>query len=307
MVKDALKVIESAAFGAMSRVLAARAQDATDELTSRSTLVIAPHPDDETLGCGATIARLAGRGQTVHVAVVADGRHSHPSKRLSPDQLARIRRDEVLEACRRLGVPPERTHCLGFEDRHIARDGAAIRERLAALIREVAPQQVLAPTAIDRSSDHQALGTVIASLRADGTLRCPVFEYPIWFFNARTWLSPGRGRLAPALGVLWRPAVAAFTLPAIAVRTDGHLGRKRHALDAFVSQMTNLTGEPGWAVFSPLFLKQFFRRHELFFLPSPATQRAIPSARGVPPVAPPTSPTPAPHAPSAPAHEPGHA
>ena len=37
------------------------------------TLVIAPHPDDEVLGCGGTIARLARRGEKVTVAIVTKG------------------------------------------------------------------------------------------------------------------------------------------------------------------------------------------------------------------------------------------
>ena len=37
-------------------------------------LVIAPHPDDEVLGAGGTIARLADQGRAVHVAVVTRGR-----------------------------------------------------------------------------------------------------------------------------------------------------------------------------------------------------------------------------------------
>src|SRR3546814_13003044 len=36
----------------------------------RNALVIAPHPDDEVLGCGGTIARLTGGGAQVHVAIV---------------------------------------------------------------------------------------------------------------------------------------------------------------------------------------------------------------------------------------------
>ena len=42
-------------------------------MTPRAVLVVAAHPDDEALGCGGTIAKLAGAGATVCVAFIADG------------------------------------------------------------------------------------------------------------------------------------------------------------------------------------------------------------------------------------------
>jgi LmbE family N-acetylglucosaminyl deacetylase len=46
-----------------------------------NTLVIAAHPDDEVLGCGGTIARLAGEGHTVHVVILAEGLTSRGAQR----------------------------------------------------------------------------------------------------------------------------------------------------------------------------------------------------------------------------------
>lgn len=47
----------------------------------KTALVIAAHPDDEVLGCGATIARLAAEGWGVHVLIVAEGATSRSAKR----------------------------------------------------------------------------------------------------------------------------------------------------------------------------------------------------------------------------------
>jgi hypothetical protein len=55
------------------------ARDFTDSAAGRAALVIAPHPDDETLGCGATILRKVSAGSSVTVLIVTDGRHSHRS------------------------------------------------------------------------------------------------------------------------------------------------------------------------------------------------------------------------------------
>src|SRR5436309_3449421 len=87
------------------RVLTARARDITESTTHRSTLVIAPHPDDETLGCGATIARKTAAGTSVHVVVVADGSRGHATDDLADHSgLAARREAECRAALARLGV-----------------------------------------------------------------------------------------------------------------------------------------------------------------------------------------------------------
>ena len=45
--------------------------------TPRCVLVIAPHPDDETIGAFALMARLRRRGVAVRILVVTDGGASH--------------------------------------------------------------------------------------------------------------------------------------------------------------------------------------------------------------------------------------
>src|SRR5687767_3222241 len=83
------------------------ARDETAVSTTRRLLVLAPHPDDETIGCGATILRRRAAGTAVRVVVATDGRLSHRSAEVTPDELARIRAAEFREACSRLGVPAD--------------------------------------------------------------------------------------------------------------------------------------------------------------------------------------------------------
>src|SRR5690349_19075047 len=68
-------------------LLLSRAEDVTSQAAARSCLVLAPHPDDETLGCGATIMRKRAAGTPVHVVIATDGRHSLASSELSADAL----------------------------------------------------------------------------------------------------------------------------------------------------------------------------------------------------------------------------
>jgi LmbE family N-acetylglucosaminyl deacetylase len=272
--RTAAKVIQHRAFALMRRVLVWRGSDVTDQLTSRSCLVIAPHPDDETLGCGATIARTVEAGCDVRVVVATDGRDSHQSTVISADGLSQIRRAELVEACRILGVPRDHVIWLGCEDGRLGRHTDFVRQRMADTIAEFGPAQVLSPSGIDEHADHRALASVIRGLIGDGTIRCPVYEYPIWFFHARTWLPGGRATPWGLVRMAWRLIVATFTIRPVTVRTAGVLERKRQALTAFTSQTANLTGEPGWAAaLGSRFVSNFLGPHEIFF-PLPAGRGA---------------------------------
>ena len=63
------------------------------------TLVVAPHPDDESLGCGGAIALLSGFGCPVHVLFISDGTGSHPnSRKFPPPALRALRESEAQNA-----------------------------------------------------------------------------------------------------------------------------------------------------------------------------------------------------------------
>src|SRR5690349_19943431 len=68
-------------------------------------LVLAPHSDAESIGCGGTIAIKRSKGLRVVVAVVTDGSLS-VSQGQPPAELAVVRQAEALAACAELGVPP---------------------------------------------------------------------------------------------------------------------------------------------------------------------------------------------------------
>src|SRR5262245_14214381 len=53
---------------------------------SSPVLVVAAHPDDEVLGCGGTIARLAREGTDVHIAILGEGETSRGDKREQADR-----------------------------------------------------------------------------------------------------------------------------------------------------------------------------------------------------------------------------
>jgi LmbE family N-acetylglucosaminyl deacetylase len=112
-------------------------------------LVIAPHPDDEVLGCGGTIARCAAAGTTVHVAIVTTGR----SPRFDEESVTRVRA-EAEKAHTLLGVAE--AHFLDLPAAEL--DGvthAELNEAIGGLVNRVRPKTLFLPFVGDIHLDHQ--------------------------------------------------------------------------------------------------------------------------------------------------------
>ena len=175
------------------RRLRARAEDVTDASVRRRCLVSAPHPDDEVLGCGATIARKRAAGTEVRVLFATDGRHGRVDG-LTPEALARVREAEARDAAKRLGVAPDALIFLGWEDGTLASREEELRLRLAVEIARFNPDEVYAPCRFDAHPDHEALGRAAAA--AAHSRATPLLEYPVWFWTTPWWKRYARGGFA---------------------------------------------------------------------------------------------------------------
>ncbi|MBB4658422.1 PIG-L deacetylase family protein [Parvularcula dongshanensis] len=205
----------------------------------RGIVAIAPHPDDETLGCGGLIVQARQRGVPVHVALLTDGAASHPQSRdWPPRRLARLRTTELRRALARLGVdtPPL---LLGLPDAGtlgipLSQRDTALR-RLAALIVRVRPGLVLTTWRREPHCDHQtayALGRAACD-RTGARLA----EYLVWtplLGAAGDDPLPGEGR-------------------SVRLRLGAARLQKQFALDAHLSQLGAVVGDDpeGFALTSP--------------------------------------------------------
>lgn len=114
---------------------------------SSTVLVIAPHPDDEILGCGGSMVRHVEAGHVVHVLYLTSGERASPHH--TPEQLRPIREAEATNAAGTLGIAVSRLHFARFPDGGIQpadldRVGVVVR-----LLREVRPELVSLPHAED--------------------------------------------------------------------------------------------------------------------------------------------------------------
>ncbi len=137
-------------------------------LGGRPLVVLAPHPDDETLGCGALLFDAARQGVACSVICVTDGSRSHPRSRGWPaERLAALRRSELEDAVAILGAT---LHWLGQPD---------CQARADTDIAHLIPPDafLLATWQDDPHVDHGAVATLARRMaRADVALGF----YPIW-------------------------------------------------------------------------------------------------------------------------------
>lgn len=152
------------------------------------TIVFAPHPDDESLGCGGAIALLRGFDLPVDVITMSDGTLSHPNSRKFPTELLRdLRETEMTNALEILGVSPDKITFLRYPDRFVPSENMAgfesAFETIKNLLAEKNPQTVLVPWRRDPHPDHRATWQIVhaAATILDDKIR--IIEYPIWLWE----------------------------------------------------------------------------------------------------------------------------
>ncbi|MBW4042950.1 MAG: bifunctional PIG-L family deacetylase/class I SAM-dependent methyltransferase [Acidobacteria bacterium] len=169
----------------------------------RRLIVVAAHPDDETLMAGGLIAHAAGRGLPVTVVVATSGEASHPhSPTWTGPALAAEREREVAAALDRL-APDARLVLLRMPDGALAEQET---ELVSALLSEVAAEDTVVSTwRGDQHPDHSAVARAAAAVAS--RRRAVHLEAPIWLWH---WGEPGIARLPEAVRFdLDEPALAA--------------------------------------------------------------------------------------------------
>lgn len=193
--------------------------DVETALRGRMLVVVAPHPDDESLGAGGLIAAAAAAGHEVKVVFLTDGEGSHVgSPTYPPEELARLRRAEAKAALGELGVDGSTAEFIGLPDGGLAHlppaEAAIVVETLVGLMTRETVICVTAQT--DQHKDHQ-IAHRWAKI-ASAMTRSELWSYPVW-----TWKTGGDTSSQPAPEG-WRIAI------------DAHLAAKRNAIAAHRSQ-----------------------------------------------------------------------
>lgn len=216
-------------------------------------LVVAPHPDDETLGCGGAIALLRSRHCQVSVLVISDGTRSHPrSRKYPPPVLQQLRQQETLKALQILGVDAATVTFLQLPDGTISTLATLEDNQVAcgAYLKEVLPKTIFLPWRSDPHPDHRATWQLIHAAVAYLPFTPRIIEYPIW-----DWDSEQRGDSPDANQIVgWRLDI------------EPVLSLKKQAITAYRSQITDLIDDdPQGFRLTPEMLANFLRPWEVYF------------------------------------------
>jgi len=122
-------------------------------------LVVGPHPDDQELGMGGTIAKLAQAGHDVLLLDITNG---EPTPYGDPETRAK----EAAAAAKILGV---RRQLLGLPNRTVEHTVEA-RHKVAGVIREFGAEIVFTPFFEDAHPDHRAVTRIVEDARFDAKL-----------------------------------------------------------------------------------------------------------------------------------------
>jgi len=172
-----------------------RTAAANAEIARHRWLVLAPHPDDETLGAGPLIARLCQGGQAVAVAFLTDGAASHPgSASYPPAVLKRARRREAFAALRALAGSRSRIDpvFLDWPDAAPYAASSPAFESAVGLLAAICRRDRITALATtwrgEPHCDHAAAFAVADAVARAGRGRIALYQYLVW-----GWTEAGAG------------------------------------------------------------------------------------------------------------------
>ena len=171
------------------------------DVPDQPILLIAPHPDDETLGAGGLIAAARARDIPVRVVAVTDGENAYPEN--TQDQVNALRALRIIEqtnALQRLAVDHKDIVRLALPDSAVETRQQELIERLSALVTK--DTHIIAPWQSDFHPDHRTCGQAAKEVASQTGVRLTSYFFWTWHQGSPVEmrdLSLRSFRLSPAL------------------------------------------------------------------------------------------------------------
>ncbi len=211
---------------------------------SDNTIIIAPHPDDEVIGCAGLIQTLIERGAPPHVIVLTGGEGSHRGCcDTSAEDILAARHQLTQKAAATLGLPVSHIHCLSYPDGGVSLEHPET-DRLRELLVQLSPKSLFVPHRGEGWSDHLQAAEITKYLLKGQ--KVSIYEYCVWMWYYNVWHLDYRNACVLRMS-----------------RTQHQ--RKLQAIDEYVTPLAPC-GKPWSGVLPKPFLKAARWNTELFFL-----------------------------------------
>lgn len=217
-------------------------------MSAASTVIIAPHQDDEVLGCGGLIAEKVAVGADVHLIFVSNGEGSH-AHLANPKELSQRREREAIGASRVLGLDSERITFLRFPDGRLSVHRAEIAGEICNIIDRHRPEEVFTPHRAESPEDHRVVSLATSAALVGSPAVKALYEYPVWMWNEWPWNSEPGGLIVGFTEALRsRMGVRFVAQINHCVDIRNSLDKKRLALAAHASQMARQDQLEEWPI-----------------------------------------------------------
>jgi len=231
----------------------------------KEAIVFAPHPDDETLGCGGTIAKRLSEGYNVYVVFMTDGRHSLAEFGISsgptPSEMKEIRREEAKRAMKILGLQERNLLFLDFEDKTLEKHESLVQERIVDILKDTSPEEVFLPQEKEYNTDHRVTNLITKRAIEVSNLHPIEYQYTIaWSFPFYLLMHVMNERTFDYLTSNF------LKRDLIRVDVSRFFPLKEMAIKEYRSQITLLSSGQRRPVLKRSFVKEFLKDREKFFV-----------------------------------------
>jgi N-acetylglucosamine malate deacetylase 1 len=212
----------------------------------KSIIVFAPHPDDETFGCGGTIAKNIDQDNEVFVVILTDG--ANKTKNSAADNsYSNLREEETRKAMGALGVSLKNLFFLHFEDGKLGENIKEAEVKVAEIIERVQPTEIYFSHKNDGHPDHKAAALILQNcLEKNSSITA--YQYSI---------SQKLGRLTPIID----RSLNVFSHKLLVVDISKYLDKKALAMAEYKSQISINEGQQKPVVKN---YKRFLKEQEVF-------------------------------------------
>lgn len=211
---------------------------------TKHILLIAPHPDDEIIGCAGLIQQALREGKKIDVMILSGGEKSHSGCcHLDASALIEARRNLSHKAAQIVGLSQEHLHFLNYPDGYITFEHPETKQ-LQSFITNLKPDAIFIPHKGESWSDHIEAGRIIQKITQD-IPNVQLYEYCVWFWFYNVW------------NIDWKNA-------RILKMSKSEHQCKLKAMDAYITPLAPC-GNPWSGVLPKVFIKANQWNKELYF------------------------------------------